>query len=114
MVQEGARACGRARAAEDQLIHSPEIAHAGVVLVGNFSDAEVLAETESSFGPGARGVPAHPSAPPPPRGRLAMGKKGVKKKGGAKKSGAEPDPSPGLRFLTARSRWASARWTSAT
>ena len=91
MVQEGARACGRARAAEDQLIHSPEIAHAGVVLVGNFSDAEVLAETESSFGPGARGVPRTPLRPPP-RGRLAMGKKGVKKKGGAKKSGAEPDP----------------------
>lgn len=65
MVQEGARACGRARAAEDQLIHSPEIAHAGVVLVGNFSDAEVLAETESSFGPGARGVPRTPLRPPP-------------------------------------------------
>ena len=42
------------------------------------------------LGPALGGSPAHPSAPP--RGRLAMGKKGVKKKGGAKKSGAEPDP----------------------
>ena len=40
----------------------------------------------------ALGGPRTPLRPPPPRGRLAMGKKGVKKKGGAKKSGAEPDP----------------------
>lgn len=87
MVREGARACGRARAAVHQLYPLADNRTRGCFT--EFSDVEVSAEVESSIGIlGARGSLRTPLRPPPP----IMGKKGGKKKGGAKKSGAEPDP----------------------